>query len=77
MMSCSPPLRAPARPCRAAVELAHDGRGIAQVGDGLEQRHHDQVGVASVSSVPCSRPTSFCSSSTSSRSLTVSVWLMM
>ena len=26
------------------VELAHDGRGVAQVVDGLEQRHDDQVG---------------------------------
>jgi len=25
------------------VKLAHDGCGIAQVFDGLEQRHHDQV----------------------------------
>jgi hypothetical protein len=26
------------------IELAHDARGIAQVVDGLKQRHHDQVG---------------------------------
>jgi hypothetical protein len=25
------------------VELAHDGLGVAQVADGLEQRHDDQV----------------------------------
>ncbi|MNV30605.1 hypothetical protein D3C71_1218820 [compost metagenome] len=25
------------------IELAHDGRGVAQVFDGFEQRHHDEV----------------------------------
>jgi hypothetical protein len=25
------------------IKVAHDGRGVAQVFDGLEQRHHDQV----------------------------------
>jgi hypothetical protein len=30
------------------VEAAHDGRGIAQVLDGLEQRHHDQVALRTV-----------------------------
>ena len=61
------------------IEVAHDRRRVAQVVDGLEQRHHDQVARVAVaaSSVPRIRPTSFCSSSTSSRSLTVSVWLMM
>ncbi len=32
---------------------------------------------AAPSKVPCSSPASFCSNSTSSRSLTLSVWLMM
>jgi hypothetical protein len=43
MMSCSAPLRCTSLAMPAGVELAHDGRGIAQVLDGLEQRHHDQV----------------------------------
>ena len=80
MMSCSPPRAAhQRRDARQRVEVAHDGRGVAQVVDGLEQRHDDQVelGACAVASVPRIRPASFCSSSTSSRSLTLSVWLMM
>ena len=45
MMSCSPPLRRDHRQhAGQGVELAHDRRRAAQVADGLEQRHDDQVG---------------------------------
>jgi hypothetical protein len=50
----------PARQCRAGRSRPHDGRGIAQVADGLEQRHHDQVATAPLlSSVPRSSPLPF------------------
>jgi hypothetical protein len=41
---------------RQRVEVAHDRCGVAQVADGLEQRHDDQVGLGMSSSVAAQQP---------------------
>jgi hypothetical protein len=79
-MSCSPPLRTTIiGDAGQGVELAHDRparwRRSAMVSNSGTTISSAAASLAS--SVPRSRPVSFCSSSTSSRSLTVSVWLMM
>ena len=70
------PGRAPGRPKPARAPRTGEAWAPSPAW-GSEDAPVPSVGAPSSSSVPRIRPTSFCSSSTSSRSLTVSVWLMM
>ena len=59
------------------IELAHDGRGVAQVFDGFKQRHHDEVVLRFGIERAVHQAHFLLQQQHFSRSLTVSVWLMM